>query len=146
MIKKIVLKSSLPWFIIVLCMDAFIFSHIHMMRVTQYMFVRHLTLYSLASVFSNGTSFCVSIMFPVILSFPFINASCGFSLPRAMSTKSSSDTVSVVSTLTLFSAGPSYNFKFFKSMAKIENHYKNINNKNIYLYAVCLSMKIMKLI
>lgn len=39
------------------------------------------------------------MMLPWIFSFPFMNAVWGFSLLSAMSTKSSSDTVSVVSIL-----------------------------------------------
>lgn len=74
-------------------------------------------IYNLASVLSRGASFCVSIMLPAIFSLPFMNAACGFSLPRAMSTISSSATVRVVSTLTPASAGPAYALAALQSRA-----------------------------
>lgn len=73
--------------------------------------------YNLASVFNNGTSFCVSIMFPVIFNLPFMNATCGLILPNAMSTKSESVTDNVVSGLTPSAGLPSYTVPFFKSSA-----------------------------
>lgn len=63
--------------------------------------------YSFALVFSNGTSFCISIMLPVIFSLPFINAACGLILPMEISTMSESATVSVTSTVVPFGE-PSY--------------------------------------
>lgn len=90
-----------------------------------------LKFHSFGPVFSNGTNFCVSITFPAIFSFPFINASCGLILPSAISTKSSSLTVSVVSALTPFGA-PSYSFALFKSIAtkrkNIVNNEKQTND------------------
>lgn len=63
--------------------------------------------YNLASVFNRGTSFCVSIMFPVIFNLPFMNATWGLILPNAMSTRSESVTESVVSGLTPSAGLPS---------------------------------------
>lgn len=74
-----------------------------------------LVIYNLASVFNSGTNFCVNIMFPVIFSFPFINACCGFNLPSAISTISASATVNVVSTLPV--GVPAKTSPFFKSKA-----------------------------
>lgn len=94
--------------------------------------------YSLASVFNNGTSFCVSIMFPVIFNLPFMNATCGFILPNAISTKSVSVTDNVVSGLTPSAGLPSYTVPFFKSSAEThkqnEAHTYTKNNKKKRMY------------
>lgn len=57
--------------------------------------------YNLASDFKRGPSFWASMMLPAILSLPFMKAVCGFRLPEAMASKSSSDTVMVTSGLPL---------------------------------------------
>lgn len=73
-----------------------------------------LALYNFASVFNRGTSFWVNIIFPVIFSLPFMNATCGFNLPRAISTMSASATWIVVSAFTPCGA-PSYTLPLFRS-------------------------------
>ena len=55
-------------------------------------------------------------MFPVIFNFPFMNAVCGFSFPKAISTISASLTVKVVSAL-LF-GGPSKTTPVLRSRAE----------------------------
>lgn len=78
--------------------------------------ITKMSVYNLASVLSRGASFCVSMMLPAIFNLPFMKAAWGFSLPKAMSTMSSSATVSVVSTLTPW-AGPSYALALLQSRA-----------------------------
>lgn len=96
--------------------------------------------YNLASVFSSGTNFCVSIILPVILSFPFINATCGLSLPSAISTISESATVSVVSALTPFGA-PSYTVPLLQSSAAYNGNTSITYNKGPYHFHLLHSLE-----
>lgn len=82
-------------------------------------------IYSLGPVFNRGTNFCVNIILPAIFNFPLMKATCGLILPNAMSTKSSSLTVRVVSAL-IPDGAPSYSLTFFKSMAKMRKKRYNV--------------------